>query len=196
MIIDLHSRFSCWFVVALCFVWFTACGSNNGGQADSDGGQDSQDVTVSDESGSVETGSDIAETSTPAPVCALLPDRAEQGQSINLTLVCSHFELSEDTQVSFGPNISLLGTQLLSSHQLHLPIRIGYDAGVGARDIDVLNGNGDRQMVLRSGFTVLATDETSGMVIFSHRKASVWDPERILAGGIFSRWSDTGNGFW
>src|SRR5437867_6837747 len=84
-------------------------------------------------------------------ITSVSPDRGLLGTSLTVTISGINFE--PEASVSFGADITVSSTTVVSSTQLSVALAIGATATIGPRDVTVSNPNG-QSVVRPGGFTV------------------------------------------
>src|SRR5262245_17843984 len=93
-------------------------------------------------------------------VGSVTPDRGTVGTSLSVTITGINFE--SGTTASFGNEVTVTSTTLVSAHELTIGLSIPLTASIGARDVTLTNPGG-QTYTRPGGFTVLPPPPTMSL---------------------------------
>ncbi len=103
-------------------------------------------------------------------ITSVSPDRGLLGTSLTVTIRGINFE--PEASVSFGADITVSSTTVVSSTQLSVALAIGATAAIGPRDVTVSNPNG-QSGVSPGGFTVAPPPATISLAFLGKLRDKV-----------------------
>ena len=120
-------------------------------------------------------------------ITSVSPDRGVVGTS--LTVMISGINFEPEASVSFGPDITITSTMVVSATQLSVALAVGATAAMGPRDVTVTNPNG-QSAVRPGGFTVAPPPATISLAFLGKLRdkvgpaAAAFSPDGTLDGSF------------
>jgi subtilisin len=103
-------------------------------------------------------------------VGSVTPDRGTVGTSLSVTITGINFE--SGTTASFGNDVAVTSTTLVSAHQLTIGLTIPLTAAIGPRDVTLTNPGG-QTYTRPGGFTVLPPPPTMSLAFLGKLRDKV-----------------------